>query len=220
MDTNSSKVEVYLSGLHWPVTTLGHGRRIGIWLQGCSIRCKGCCSRDTWDQVPGQATTVDTVLEWVNRQPLERADGFTISGGEPFDQPHALACLLRGLADLRLRDAKPRDVLVYSGYPWPRLVQRHAELLEQIDTVISEPFVQGKPASGLRGSSNQIIHALTALGEARHGADAPKTADQMQMHYDGERLWLVGIPRPGSLDALAARLAAAGISMDDCSWRP
>ena len=39
---------ISLSRLHFPVTTLGPGRRIGIWFQGCSIRCPGCISADTW----------------------------------------------------------------------------------------------------------------------------------------------------------------------------
>lgn len=38
-----------LSRMHFPVTTLGPGDRIGIWFQGCSIRCTGCISKDTWD---------------------------------------------------------------------------------------------------------------------------------------------------------------------------
>ena len=36
-----------LSRMHFPVTTLGPGNRIGIWVQGCTIRCPGCVSADT-----------------------------------------------------------------------------------------------------------------------------------------------------------------------------
>lgn len=39
---------LYLSRIHFPVTTLGPGNRIGIWFQGCSIQCQGCVSVDTW----------------------------------------------------------------------------------------------------------------------------------------------------------------------------
>lgn len=42
-------MRMILSRLHFPVTTLGPGRRIGVWFQGCSIRCAGCISRDTWE---------------------------------------------------------------------------------------------------------------------------------------------------------------------------
>ncbi|MEX0827366.1 MAG: 4Fe-4S cluster-binding domain-containing protein, partial [Haliea sp.] len=81
-----------LSRVHFPVTALGPGRRIGIWFQGCSIRCSGCISLDTWDDKKG-LTSVENfmaeVYEWV-----AKADGVTISGGEPFDQVHALERLL------------------------------------------------------------------------------------------------------------------------------
>jgi anaerobic ribonucleoside-triphosphate reductase activating protein len=81
---------IALSRLHFPVTTLGPGRRIGIWLQGCSIRCPGCISADTWAAAQGQTTTeavVDAIILW-----LPDAEGITVSGGEPFDQPEARNC--------------------------------------------------------------------------------------------------------------------------------
>ena len=37
-----------------PVTVLGPGRRLGLWVQGCSIRCPGCASEDTWDPAAGR----------------------------------------------------------------------------------------------------------------------------------------------------------------------
>ena len=98
-----------LSRLHYPVTTLGPGRRVGIWFQGCSIRCPGCVSVDTWAAGQG-GTTVSAVLAAVSPW-LVTADGVTISGGEPFDQVDALLALLRGL-----RSAGAEDILVYSGY--------------------------------------------------------------------------------------------------------
>ena len=44
----TSEVMIAVNRLHWPVTVLGPGRRVGIWMQGCSIGCPGCVSRDTW----------------------------------------------------------------------------------------------------------------------------------------------------------------------------
>jgi anaerobic ribonucleoside-triphosphate reductase activating protein len=95
---------ITLSRLHFPVTTLGPGKRIGIWLQGCSIRCPGCISADTWSATEGLTTTeavIEALLPW-----LPDAEGITISGGEPFDQPEALQILLR-----ELRCLSPLDIL-------------------------------------------------------------------------------------------------------------
>ncbi|MGG7582215.1 4Fe-4S cluster-binding domain-containing protein [Rhizobium sp. Nf11,1] len=78
--------------MHFPVTALGPGRRIGIWFQGCSIRCPGCISADTWTTGKGTTTleeVVNTLQPW-----LPEAEGVTVSGGEPFDQQEALQSLL------------------------------------------------------------------------------------------------------------------------------
>ena len=217
---NSSSTELFLSRLHWPVTTLGFGRRIGIWLQGCSIRCKGCCSQDTWDAAPSHATTVGAVSAWIATQPLDQVDGFTISGGEPFDQPTALLELLQAIDALRGAANRTQDILVYSGFPWRTLSENHSPSLALIDTLISEPYVRNRPSVGLAGSSNQVVHCLTDAGRSKHGPAAAKTDSQrLQMHYDGNRLWLVGIPGKGSLDMLRTRLASSGIALEDCSWR-
>ena len=93
---------IALSRIHFPVTTLGPGRRIGIWFQGCSIHCPGCISMDTWAPSRG-ITTIDEVVSAI-AQWIPTADGITISGGEPFDQPIALLELLRGLRSLTEAD--------------------------------------------------------------------------------------------------------------------
>ena len=86
-----------LSKLHFPITALGPGRRIGLWLQGCSIRCSGCMSRDTWE-FSDESHRVEVLLERVTPW-LAEADGITISGGEPFDQPEGLLSFLVGLRE-------------------------------------------------------------------------------------------------------------------------
>lgn len=217
---NSSSTELFLSRLHWPVTTLGYGRRIGIWFQGCSIRCKGCCSLDTWDAEPTHATTVENVLAWIEAQPLEQVDGFTISGGEPFDQPAALIRLLEALNSVRVASNRSKDILVYSGFAWRKLRERHSSVLGLIDTLVSEPYVLTRSANGLVGSANQVVRCLTELGRLRHGPNAALAdSARMQMHFDGQHLWLIGIPQQGSLEVLHERLAASGITLADCSWR-
>ncbi len=152
---------ISLSKLHFPITALGPGRRIGIWFQGCSIRCAGCMSRDTW-AFARDGEPVETVLKRMEPWFAE-ADGVTISGGEPFDQTDGLLALLAGL-----RTRFKGDVLVYSGYEFEALQARHAAALGLIDVLISEPFDEAQPTDApLRGSANQRLHLLTALGEER-----------------------------------------------------
>ena len=83
---------IHVAKVHVPVTALGPGRRVGIWLQGCSIGCRECVSQDTWPSSIGE-TSVAALLPGVTA--ALRADatltGVTISGGEPLEQAVALA---------------------------------------------------------------------------------------------------------------------------------
>ncbi|ALM83941.1 4Fe-4S cluster-binding domain-containing protein [Bordetella sp. N] len=185
-------MDIRVSRLHFPVTTLGPGRRIGIWFQGCSIRCAGCISMDTWADAGGE-TSVAAVLAQV-REWLPLATGITISGGEPFDQPEALLALLR-----RLREAAVDDILVYSGHAFESLAATLTQADGLIDALITDPFDIDAPQTlGLRGSDNQRLHCLTALGRARYAtyAQAPRSAAKaLDVMFDEDgSVWFAGIP--------------------------
>ena len=213
-------VNFAISRLHWPVTALGPGHRIGLWFQGCSIGCKGCCSHDTWVATADHTIALSDVLDWVRTQSLDDVDGFSISGGEPFDQPDALLGLLLALRNLPARgDAKLRDILIYSGHPWHRLQRLHRSIVMLADAVISEPFVHSLPGEGLLGSANQRLHFISELGRARYGDQATNAeSPAMQVHFDGRQLWMIGIPRHGDLDRLQSRLSKVGVTMNKVSW--
>jgi anaerobic ribonucleoside-triphosphate reductase activating protein len=199
---------IAVSRLHFPVTTLGPGRRIGIWFQGCSIRCAGCISIDTWPTGRG-ITDVDRVLDVVMPW-LAGADGITISGGEPFEQPEALHQLL-----VRLRLLTRVTTLVYSGYSFEKLaswLEQHSGL---IDALISEPYEHSVPQTmALRGSDNQRLHLLTPAGTAAFSCfNRPATADDRRLdamfNADGS-VWFAGVPARGDLVRLREALTAAG----------
>lgn len=105
---------MYLSRIHYPVTTLGPGNRIGIWFQGCSIRCPGCVSVDTWATGKG-GVPIDDVISTISTW-FHEANGITISGGEPFDQKEALKTLLS-----KIREHTDVDILIYSGYSFEKI---------------------------------------------------------------------------------------------------
>ncbi|MER9300285.1 radical SAM protein [Mesorhizobium sp. M0621] len=197
-----------LSRLHFPVTTLGPGSRIGIWFQGCSIRCTGCISADTWAQKRGM-TTVEQAVDAVSRW-IPKASGITISGGEPFDQPNALATLLRAI-----RQGSRLDVLVYSGYPVEALDHHLRNMGGLIDALISDPYDIGSTQIlALRGSDNQRLHLLTELGKARLASfERPIRPDErrldMMVDPSGE-IWMAGIPGKEDLNRLARLLASQG----------
>ncbi|MDG9726718.1 MULTISPECIES: 4Fe-4S single cluster domain-containing protein [unclassified Streptomyces] len=227
-------MDVRIGGTHFPLETLGPGRRLGVWFQGCSLACAGCMSRHTWDARGGTRVSVSALLElW--GEALERgAEGLTVSGGEPLQQPDALAGLLAGAAGLRDEAAggaaaggtDGADLLVYTGYEPDELTERQDAALRHSDAVITGRFRVAEP-TGLvwRGSANQRIRPRTPRGVARYAPhqDRESTGARLQAVVGtgaAVGLRLYGVPLRGELAQLERRSKEAGVSLSDPSWRP
>lgn len=200
-------MKVAVSRVHFPVTALGPGRRLGVWLQGCSLGCPGCISVDTWRHRVGEVD-LDQLLDAVAGR-ADAAEGLTVSGGEPFEQPEALAALLT-----IWRKRSNRSALVFTGWeigevePW---LGRHPGL---IDALVTGPFRADLPQTlALRGSDNQRLHVLTPLGAEFHSYDRPAVAADRRLDVmfdeDGDA-WMAGIPARGDIARLRRALATAG----------
>lgn len=205
--------ELALSRLHFPVTTLGPGRRLGIWLQGCSIRCPGCISMDTW-AVERATVPVGEVLDTADRW-RDAIEGVTVTGGEPLDQPEGLHALLVGLRDSLPASA---DVLLFTGYSFDQVRPWLEARPGLVDAVVAGPYVQSQPDQlPLRGSDNQTLMGLTARGRQRYAEldrPGPSRRKRLDLMADADgTIWLAGIPRRGDLDRLRAVLARRGTSI-------
>lgn len=194
------------------VTTLGPGRRIGLWVQGCSLRCPGCLSPELFERRKASARSVeDVLLQLVALAPGH--DGLTISGGEPFQQAGPLVALVEGL-----RSLTALDVLVYSGFRRKELERgstAQKRLLSAVDMLMDGRFEAGNPTRRVwRGSGNQVLHLLSARAqvhrrwvEAQVGGRRPL---QVGLTDEG-RVRIIGIPERGFAASLTAGLAEAGI---------
>lgn len=136
----------------------GPGARAVLWVQGCSLHCRGCHNAHTWAPEPRRLATVDSVLAWFKRKPGLR--GLTLSGGEPFEQALALAALCR---EVRALGA---DVITFSGFTLDeieRAARPHAHaLLRETDLLVDGRFLRDQPTTlPLRGSANQRLHYLS-----------------------------------------------------------
>ena len=217
-------MKISVNKAHFPVTVLGPGRRIGLWLQGCSIRCPNCISQDTWEVDHARDTEIDDLLLWCQDISDSKLDGITISGGEPFDQPEALLELLTKLDCWRADQKLAFDILCYSGYPLSTLKRSHARILARLDAVISEPFVDQQGMTHVwRGSSNQRLVPLSRLGEERFDSSVTRRTEpgdkRIQMAVQGQRVWYIGIPDRGDMERLEQACALQGIEFDQASWR-
>jgi anaerobic ribonucleoside-triphosphate reductase activating protein len=200
-------MKVAISRVHFPVTTLGPGRRLAVWLQGCALRCPGCISVDTWEHGKGEIA-LEELTEAVAKRAGD-ADGLTVSGGEPFEQPDALADLLR-----RWRRVSDRSAFVFTGRefaditPW---LERNPGL---VDALMTGPFRSDLAQTlALRGSNNQQLHVLTPLGVQFAAFERPAAPSdrRLDVMFDADgAAWMAGIPARGDVARLRRSLAAAG----------
>lgn len=144
----------------YPVEVLGPGKRLGIWVCGCRRGCKGCSNPELWVQKPEYEVTVEDIMSLVSRiSDLHKIDGFTISGGEPMDQPEGLSQLITQLS------AYSKDILIYTGYCIDELKKREDPatniILSRTAVLIDGEYREEENMDVLlRGSSNQRIHIL------------------------------------------------------------
>lgn len=81
-------------------TVDGPGIRFVVFMQGCSLKCKYCHNRDTWNLCGGSEYTLEEVLTKIEKYKnyfMPSGGGVTISGGEPLLQLKFLLELLPAL---------------------------------------------------------------------------------------------------------------------------
>ena len=200
-------MKIALSRMHFPVTTLGPGERVGLWFQGCSIRCPGCISMDTW-AFNKNLVNISEVFELLESW-LPTADGITITGGEPFDQFHQLKEILRFVQNFDHINS-----FVYSGYEQEELANQLKKLNGLIDIIMTGPldisYSQSKP---LRGSDNQRLSSLTSVGVALLNQinESPTNLSQLNVAFDGETTWIAGVPKRYDISRAIQIINADGI---------
>lgn len=212
-----------VSRLHYPVTALGPGRRLGVWVQGCALACPGCLSRDTWDPAAGRPVPVAELLRAWRAAVADGADGLTVSGGEPLDQAEGVAELLAGARAVRAPAGRDIDILLYTGYELSELDDARLRVVDLADAVITGRYVAGAPTGLIwRGSANQRLLPRTPLGVGRYGRYLDHVPDRtpMQVSVDARNIWFVGVPRRGDMPRLERALARRGVHPGKPSWRP
>ncbi len=188
---------------------LGPGSRAVVWVQGCSRSCPGCIAPEM--QVSEGGRPVDPL--WLAEQLIRTPglDGLTVSGGEPMEQPAALAVLLRAFKQSGL------STWVYTGATLEVLVCREDPLLDGV-LALTDVLVDGEYRQELRGpvpfrgSANQRLVRLPG-GEVMGSSAEPGCRVEVQL-TEGEELLLVGIPPRGFLPRFRATMAKRGLRLD------
>lgn len=203
-------MKIAINKIHYPVTTLGYGKRIGIWTQGCTIHCPGCLSKDTWKSDDSHMIAIDLLVESLNEW-LKNCDGVTISGGEPLDQYPSVIILLE-----KLRPLVCGDILLFTGYSYERVIESFQKVLDKVDLLITDPFIDNESRKKyLRGSDNQRVFALSPRAVEKYSLDINSMEwgehRRMDLMSSGNEIWFAGIPDKEFLKKLKENLFQHGL---------
>lgn len=147
---------MYLARILYPVEVLGPGKRIGLWLCGCPHHCDGCSNPELWEIQEKYSISVNDVVRVIQSiADNNTVDGFTITGGEPFQQADELTVLLKRIKVIA------SDILVYTGYTIDELDYTDRKALEHVSVLIDGRYIQElNDEAPLRGSANQQMNFL------------------------------------------------------------
>jgi anaerobic ribonucleoside-triphosphate reductase activating protein len=135
----------------------GPGARFTVWSQGCSLACSGCFNPDTHAADPGRDRTVgDLVAEALRQRP--HIEGVTLTGGEPLEQPAAVAAFC---AAVRAHDL---GIIILTGFTQAEIeaAPDRAAAVADADLVVAGRYnARLRVGTGLRGSANKTYWART-----------------------------------------------------------
>ena len=188
---------------------LGPGLRAVVWVQGCSLHCPGCIVPEMWKREDGLLTDALSLANDI----LQRTDieGVTVSGGEPTEQPAAVALLLQ------MAKAAGKNTWVYSGHTLESLIAKNEAdidlMLAHTDVLVDGRYIQKQGGVfSFRGSVNQRIIRLTdAIAAERIYIDDGARLE-ITLTSNG-RLVLVGIPPPKFMGRFRKLLEERGLAI-------
>jgi anaerobic ribonucleoside-triphosphate reductase activating protein len=139
----------------------GPGRRFAVWVQGCPMRCPGCCNPEMLRFEGGEQ--VDAIELARRALAVPGLDGVTLLGGEPFAQAPASARFSSAAKDGGLH------VMVFSGFTLAELEAMRSrgepgvgDLLGACDVLVDGRYDRERPDQVRRfiGSTNQVRHVF------------------------------------------------------------
>lgn len=131
----------------------GPGVRYVIFTQGCKHNCPGCHNPQSHSFSTGMFVSFEEIYADLQRYKYIKA--VTFSGGDPLEQPEAVAEFVEKLKE------KGYHVLIYTGYTYEQVLadEKRRKAVEKSDLLVDGLFVLRLRSLGcnFRGSSNQRI---------------------------------------------------------------
>lgn len=164
----------------------GPGLRDVFWTAGCSIHCPGCINPHLLDARGGVDVPLAEIEEVIDSR-RDAIEGITFSGGEPADQPTAVAHLAR------FARSRGLSVVLFTGRTLEECMQHRGrrELIAACDLVLAGPYDRNaaQRTAPLLGSANQRIHFVTQ----RYGPDDLAEVPDAEIVMTGTRFVLSGL---------------------------
>ena len=166
----------------------GPGLRYALWVQGCPLRCVGCCNPEMLAFKPADPRDADALVAEACAAGVE---GVSLLGGEPFAQAAGLAALAEGVR------ARGLSVMVFSGYTLAELREQGpaaARLLAATDLLVDGRYDASRRTLTRRyiGSDNQVLHFLSP----RYTPEDPRlhAPNTLELRMRGGEITLNGWP--------------------------
>lgn len=198
-----------LGKIQFPIYNLGYGKRIGIWVQGCSLGCRDCINKELWGKDRGKGVSVIDVTNLILL--LQNGfEGVTISGGEPFQQYEQLISFL-----FLLKKKTNLSVQCFTGYYLDELYELYPDrlFLNYIDILVDGRYVKTLHENrNIRGSSNQTVyHIVDQVPRIRHDYYSPNL---WSVKVDeSNQIYMAGIPKKNELEILSEELNEKGFNI-------
>lgn len=154
----------------------GPGCRYVVWVQGCSIHCKGCWNKEMWSFKDRNLMSVEDLFAKIENE-KHLIEGVTLLGGEPLDQFEDVCELLSKCNNDAL------STMVFTGYEMQEIREkRMSEILELSDIIVTGRYDQTKRTLNHQwiGSTNQEIHFLSG----RHKKFIQKDSNYVEVSID------------------------------------
>ena len=157
----------------------GSGIRVGLYVSGCTHKCKGCYSSEYWDFESGEKFTEKHLAQLQIDLTKDYIEGLSILGGDPLETKniHQVKYIIEQCSHYYERTYdKPLNIWLWTGSIFENLLiqllsdsMRYGPecwyiddleyILNNIDVLVDGPFVEEKKDLNLayRGSSNQRL---------------------------------------------------------------
>ena len=181
----------------------GPGERFALWVQGCPMRCAGCCNPEMLAFEPRSPVHEVSPEDLARRALALGVEGVSLLGGEPFAQAPALARFAE------IVRAGGLSVMTFSGYTLAELHAMNAPavaaLLAATDLLVDGRYEDARRTTTRRwvGSDNQVMHFLTD----RYSPLDPRfhEGNHLEIRLRGGEITLNGWPVHGALTKLISR---------------